>query len=147
MVFLLLFDLLYMCVFLVYYFFFFFKQKTAYEMRISDWSSDVCSSDLTDSARKNAPVRATPIVLLPREFAGCWQSAPDIEPELSGPANDVLVALRENGASFFVDLVADTNRDRKSVVLGKSVSRRVDIGGRRLIKKQNTMYNTSSITK
>src|SRR3546814_5592042 len=30
--------------------FFFFKQKTAYEMRISDWSSDVCSSDLTLSA-------------------------------------------------------------------------------------------------
>src|SRR3546814_1416537 len=30
------------------FFFFFFKQKTAYEMRISDWSSDVCSSDLTD---------------------------------------------------------------------------------------------------
>src|SRR3546814_1100399 len=30
----------------VIYFFFFFKQKTAYEMRISDWSSDVCSSDL-----------------------------------------------------------------------------------------------------
>src|SRR3546814_12574991 len=30
-------------------FFFFFKQKTAYEMRISDWSSDVCSSDLTDN--------------------------------------------------------------------------------------------------
>src|SRR3546814_12050971 len=28
--------------------FFFFKQKTAYEMRISDWSSDVCSSDLVD---------------------------------------------------------------------------------------------------
>src|SRR3546814_1088075 len=32
------------CVFVVL--FFFFKQKTAYEMRISDWSSDVCSSDL-----------------------------------------------------------------------------------------------------
>src|SRR3546814_17397953 len=30
--------------------FFFFKQKTAYEMRISDWSSDVCSSDLLASA-------------------------------------------------------------------------------------------------
>src|SRR3546814_1253886 len=29
-------------------FVFFFKQKTAYEMRISDWSLDVCSSDLTD---------------------------------------------------------------------------------------------------
>src|SRR3546814_2355848 len=32
-------------------FFFFFKQKTAYEMRISDWSSDVCSSDLLDWIR------------------------------------------------------------------------------------------------
>src|SRR3546814_3615616 len=32
------------CVMLI---FFFFKQKTAYEMRISDWSSDVCSSDLS----------------------------------------------------------------------------------------------------
>src|SRR3546814_8128055 len=41
-----------LCVFISYYyvllcFFFFFKQKTAYEMRISDWSSDVCSSDLS----------------------------------------------------------------------------------------------------
>src|SRR3546814_5862763 len=34
-------------------FFFFFKQKTAYEMRISDWSSDVCSSDLA-AIRKGA---------------------------------------------------------------------------------------------
>src|SRR3546814_9720733 len=33
-----------MCI--VFWFVFFFKQKTAYEMRISDWSSDVCSSDL-----------------------------------------------------------------------------------------------------
>src|SRR3546814_2274392 len=33
----------------VAYCFFFFKQKTAYEMRISDWSSDVCSSDLDGS--------------------------------------------------------------------------------------------------
>src|SRR3546814_10757402 len=32
-------------------FLFFFKQKTAYEMRISDWSSDVCSSDLEHHAR------------------------------------------------------------------------------------------------
>src|SRR3546814_6286877 len=38
---------------------FFFKQKTAYEMRISDWSSDVCSSDLRDGvviAGRQAPV-------------------------------------------------------------------------------------------
>src|SRR3546814_7940871 len=32
--------------------FFFFKQKTAYEMRISDWSSDVCSSDLQDRGQE-----------------------------------------------------------------------------------------------
>src|SRR3546814_8424835 len=38
-------------------FFFFFKQKTAYEMRISDWSSDVCSSDL--------PMALTPIMQTP----------------------------------------------------------------------------------
>src|SRR3546814_2874855 len=33
-------------------FFFFFKQKTAYEMRISDWSSDVCSSDLASGRHR-----------------------------------------------------------------------------------------------
>src|SRR3546814_6525311 len=40
--------------------FFFFKQKTAYEMRISDWSSDVCSSDLpyTDEMIANASADA-----------------------------------------------------------------------------------------
>src|SRR3546814_17250339 len=38
---------------------FFFKQKTAYELRISDWSSDVCSSDL----------ELLDLVKLPREFA------------------------------------------------------------------------------
>src|SRR3546814_1633903 len=35
---------------------FFFKQKTAYEMRISDWSSDVCSSDLRCTASPNSGV-------------------------------------------------------------------------------------------
>src|SRR3546814_8902914 len=41
-------------------FFFFFKQKTAYEMRISDWSSDVCSSDLDGNfaARRLGQARA-----------------------------------------------------------------------------------------
>src|SRR3546814_61127 len=46
-----------LCVVLVDTYFFFFKQKTAYELRISDWSSDVCSSDLSlahlDSACTN----------------------------------------------------------------------------------------------
>src|SRR3546814_1000284 len=44
------------------FFFFFFKQKTAYEMRISDWSSDVCSSDL-------------PLVLLAVYLGGLWTAA------------------------------------------------------------------------
>src|SRR3546814_8693044 len=38
--------MLYVC------FFFFFKQKTAYELRISDWSSDVCSSDLSATRQR-----------------------------------------------------------------------------------------------
>src|SRR3546814_1014867 len=49
-----------MCVFrLCCYLFFFFKQKTAYEMRISDWSSDVCSSDLPSSSPR-APMPQSP---------------------------------------------------------------------------------------
>src|SRR3546814_5967304 len=48
-------SLLLVSSFVIYYFhsslFFFFKQKTAYEMRISDWSSDVCSSDLDRDQR------------------------------------------------------------------------------------------------
>src|SRR3546814_2691306 len=38
-----------LCICFYFFYFFFFKQKTAYEMRISDWSSDVCSSDLGSS--------------------------------------------------------------------------------------------------
>src|SRR3546814_5499597 len=41
--------------------FFFFKQKTAYEMRISDWSSDVCSSDLISTKPASAPTKACTI--------------------------------------------------------------------------------------
>src|SRR3546814_16867241 len=43
------------------FFFFFFKQKTAYEMRISDWSSDVCSSDLLDTREdvQGRPIKLT----------------------------------------------------------------------------------------
>src|SRR3546814_5964361 len=56
-------------------FFFFFKQKTAYEMRISDWSSDVCSSDLmllthVDSRVPVAMVRdGTPALVFGRNDA------------------------------------------------------------------------------
>src|SRR3546814_11327795 len=54
--------------------FFFFKQKTAYEMRISDWSSDVCSSDLEDALHAGRvlggglPLRAQ-------------HAAPDLQPQ------------------------------------------------------------------
>src|SRR3546814_4524042 len=44
---------LHMCI--RFWFFFFFKQKTAYEMRISDWSSDVCSSDLPIGLAEEIP--------------------------------------------------------------------------------------------
>src|SRR3546814_3052691 len=47
-------------------FWFFFKQKTAYEMRISDWSSDVCSSDLG-----GAPARLAGEVQDPLGASGC----------------------------------------------------------------------------
>src|SRR3546814_3907323 len=46
--------------FLLLFFFFFFKQKTAYEMRISDWSSDVCSSDLGRPRRSPATPAGSP---------------------------------------------------------------------------------------
>src|SRR3546814_3851163 len=47
-------------------FFFFFKQKTAYEMRISDWSSDVCSSDLaTAKLLYSARTRSTTVWMPP----------------------------------------------------------------------------------
>src|SRR3546814_8643565 len=48
-----------LCCYFVWYFFF-FKQKTAYEMRISDWSSDVCSSDLDTILRSPAARSARP---------------------------------------------------------------------------------------
>src|SRR3546814_3030957 len=42
-------------------FFFLFKQKTAYDVRISDWSSDVCSSDLDSSSSSTLPTMPEPI--------------------------------------------------------------------------------------
>src|SRR3546814_12187930 len=48
---------------------FFFKQKTAYEMRISDWSSDVCSSDLAHQAREEGREGADQRRAAPASFA------------------------------------------------------------------------------
>src|SRR3546814_10217687 len=70
-------------------FFFFFKQKTAYEMRISDWSSDVCSSDLFvnriafDHVRQDRGCRRKdgPIQSHSPHVAACLL---DLHPNLSG---------------------------------------------------------------
>src|SRR3546814_3364445 len=62
---------LYMLVVIIGYLpLFFFKQKTAYEMRISDWSSDVCSSDLQWSNCPQATALLVPITIWP--FTQPW---------------------------------------------------------------------------
>src|SRR3546814_9447936 len=60
------------CVVFFCVFLFFFKQKTAYEMRISDWSSDVCSSDLDrhrrpPHAEKRTARQAGPCLMVRRD--------------------------------------------------------------------------------
>src|SRR3546814_18162791 len=91
---------------------FYFKHKTANDMRISDWSSDVCSSDLR-------------------------------EHELTAAQRDVAGDVRGQHVGRELDpREADVQRDRKSVVEGKSVSVSVDLGGRRIMK-QKTMNNNN----
>src|SRR3546814_16616759 len=90
-------------------------------MRISDWSSDVCSSDLAE----------------------LWCSDHRIEARRkAGPFDLWPTGL---GFEYFFGFI-----DRKSVVQGKSVSVRVDLGGRRIIKKKNTQshktHNKTKIT-
>src|SRR3546814_5360543 len=65
--------------------FFFFKQKTAYEMRISDWSSDVCSSDLDGETHRLLLGRADKLErlgLADRLDSGMWSIRPDAEQTL-----------------------------------------------------------------
>src|SRR3546814_10827250 len=96
---------------LLVFVFFFFKQKTAYEMRISDWSSDVCSSDLRNSGASGVPQRRLP-----------WPTGP---PSRDTPVTGTTLAIRDGNHA---------SAARQSVVTGKSVSVRVDLGGRRIIK-------------
>src|SRR3546814_14282621 len=111
----------------------FFKQKTAYEMRISDWSSDVCSADLR--------TEGDGVEFYPGGFhrlAGFGHAPVDLGftggkvgiAEILEPAIGAEVGALRTGRHL-VEL------DRKRVVEGKSVSVRVDLGGRRIIKKKN----------
>src|SRR3546814_8103628 len=101
---------------------FFFKQKTAYERRISDWSSDVCSSDLSmeprpDEIRRGQSTGVRPRLVRRREMRQLVR---------------MRLAERRTGGH------ARNVGDRKSVVEGKSVSVRVDLGGRRIIKQKSS---------
>src|SRR3546814_3845247 len=94
------------------FFFFFFKQKTAYEMRISDWSSDVCSSDL--AAELGAAGRAV-VVLFPADLVA-------VDIQHYGPAGKQrrhLAVDRRHGRCDVADrhaLHGYRRRDRKGVV-------------------------------
>src|SRR3546814_3521806 len=86
--------------FIIFLVFFFFKQKTAYEMRISDWSSDVCSSDLFEVCRRLKSAPATehiPIVMVtaldqPKDrVQGLEAGADDF---LTKPVNDLALFAR-----------------------------------------------------
>src|SRR3546814_2571001 len=101
---------------------FFFTQKTAYEMRISDWSSDVCSSDLVERPAGDDHRRADRRV--PRQLLAGAQCGPfdrDFLARLSGVALDVLGA-GDPGRAVSHPAAADPGQpalprqDRKSVV-------------------------------
>src|SRR3546814_1904757 len=62
--------------FTLLFFFFFFKQKTAYEVRISDWSSDVCSSDLVEMIGVQ-PAQAGDVDAVPVNHPGMIDQAQD----------------------------------------------------------------------
>src|SRR3546814_15196006 len=110
---------------------FFFKQKTAYEVRISDWSSDVCSSDLNVinlmDALKASLGEAKPA-------AKSKAKAPAAAPKESAAKASLKAALEASKAA--APKAAAKKKDRKSVGQGKSGSVRVELGGRRILKKK-----------
>src|SRR3546814_3760168 len=92
--------------------FFFFKQKTAYEMRISDWSSDVCSSDLADPPAQGQLVDGADILAVDGDAA-----AGDVVEAVEQPRqgrlagagcadHGDLLARRDPEADAFQDLAA-----------------------------------------
>src|SRR3546814_7198195 len=91
------------------YVFFFFKQKTAYEMRISDWSSDVCSSDLL--AQHVAQVA----LLGHRPVAGLFDQVMRRQPADFG-AQRHHHALGHDQAAGFVEIRSEERRVGKECV-------------------------------
>src|SRR3546814_11052838 len=129
---------LYSCCFSPIYLIFFFKQKTAYEMRISDWSSDVCSSDLRAS-----PVAA--VLKKPNHFQTRNQFWESLMLSKLSRGNTYVLMNRDRRNLVTGLYVLDPNRvkpmiapdgDRQRVVSGKRASARVDLGGRCIIIKQ-----------
>src|SRR3546814_14879778 len=111
-------------------------------MRISDWSSDVCSSDLKEDRRPvgGEIVGGEPIALhqhrIGRDGAHVRYEPAKMPGDL--PVGRFVVLDRGRNAACFAQAVNLDHLDRKSVVSGKSVSVRVDLGGRRIIKKKIT---------
>src|SRR3546814_12960109 len=115
----------------------FFKQKTAYEMRISDWSSDVCSSDLGGRSAGSFGRSWVLLCCEPGLVDGPVLGFAGLAIGLEEGARDGLGIVQGRVESHI-----GRARDRKSVGEGKSVSVRVDLVGRRIIKKNNTRCTT-----
>src|SRR3546814_10417829 len=81
-----------MLVLVFFYGIFFFKQKTAYEMRISDWSSDVCSSDLRWSKGRTDQECLRIVLLYAR--CRCLSRRPTRKSAQSTPLSELLSVLR-----------------------------------------------------
>src|SRR3546814_18180577 len=101
-------------------YFFFFKQKTAYEMRISDWSSDVCSSDLYP--QKPVTVYIGFSAGGPTDTVGRL-----LADKLSQKLGQTFVVENKVGASGVVaaNLVKKAEPDGYTLMLGRSEERRV----------------------
>src|SRR3546814_13395121 len=132
-------PVVYVCLLVVYFGFFFFKQKTAYEMRISDWSSDVCSSDLSaaeivETAKRTGAVVRGPVPLPTRIRRYDVLRSPHVN-KTSRDKFEMRTHQRLMDIVDPTDKTVDAPIDLKSVVEGKRVSGRVDIGGRLFIKK------------
>src|SRR3546814_8461526 len=128
--------------FFIFSFFFFFKQKTAYGLRISDWSSDVCSSDLPlgRAALRPAPRGGGPAIEIGGRIAVGLVLDRVFEPrvdEIGGDVGDRGILIRLGEDDHHPRLARHRHElERKSVVQGKSGSGRLDLGGRRIIKKK-----------